>query len=412
MAAFFFGPLDDSFFFAIIASKLISNAFKMEDIFSHHKKLVLQNERNECKSAFTIKNIKMLKLRRHFCSALPEKLVYKDIRKADRIEYPTLDIELNSLPKLKPGKELNAPVVEYSTLKNGLRIVSQETYGQASTIGLFVNAGSRYENKTNAGINHMMQHMSFKSSDSRSHGAFVQQLEDIGASVTANGSREQLIYTMDVLRDHIDSGMEMLADSVLNPLLVESELKGIRNILKYEHENEMEDPQAFVQEIVHQAAYGNDSPLGRKCMAQKENIDKLSKDMVLEYRNKHFVAEKMVLCGAGVNHERLVALANKYFSQVKQGTDSKDEKWITPKYTGGQVQLEDKSLPFAYGAMAFETKGWHDEGIPIYVSCDITLCCRSSLGVCIANIVRWWEFIFSGWTWKRHVFEALYGTLH
>ena len=50
-----------------------------------------------------------------------------------------------SLPKLKSANQLQAPTTEITTLKSGLRVISQETYGQATTIGLFVIAGSRDE---------------------------------------------------------------------------------------------------------------------------------------------------------------------------------------------------------------------------------------------------------------------------
>lgn len=49
------------------------------------------------------------------------------------------------LPVLKPASQLQVPTTQASTLDNGLRVISQETYGQAATLGLFVDAGSRYE---------------------------------------------------------------------------------------------------------------------------------------------------------------------------------------------------------------------------------------------------------------------------
>lgn len=50
-----------------------------------------------------------------------------------------------SLPKLKPASQLAAPQTEISVLPSGLRVISQETYGQAATIGVFIDAGSRFE---------------------------------------------------------------------------------------------------------------------------------------------------------------------------------------------------------------------------------------------------------------------------
>lgn len=49
------------------------------------------------------------------------------------------------LPTLKPASQLAAPQTQISVLPSGLRVISQETYGQAATIGVFIDAGSRVE---------------------------------------------------------------------------------------------------------------------------------------------------------------------------------------------------------------------------------------------------------------------------
>jgi len=49
------------------------------------------------------------------------------------------------IPPNKPSRELEIPRTEITTLDNGLRVASQETYGQVATVGVFANVGSRHE---------------------------------------------------------------------------------------------------------------------------------------------------------------------------------------------------------------------------------------------------------------------------
>jgi hypothetical protein len=49
------------------------------------------------------------------------------------------------IPPNLPSKDLEVPTTKVTTLSNGLRVASQETYGQVSTVGVFANVGSRYE---------------------------------------------------------------------------------------------------------------------------------------------------------------------------------------------------------------------------------------------------------------------------
>ena len=102
--------------------------------------------------------------------------------------------EPSNLPQLKPFSNLPKPEFKLNILDNGLRVASQETYSQAATIGLYVNAGSRFETESNQGVSHLMEHMAFKSTDSRSHLKFVRDIEDYGAEVYAAFTRYILLY--------------------------------------------------------------------------------------------------------------------------------------------------------------------------------------------------------------------------
>ena len=48
-------------------------------------------------------------------------------------------------------------------LKNGFRVVAVDSPGRYGAIAeLFVQIGSKYENTTEAGVSHFMEHMAFK----------------------------------------------------------------------------------------------------------------------------------------------------------------------------------------------------------------------------------------------------------
>ena len=67
------------------------------------------------------------------------------------------------LPPTQSIENLPAPQMQLSQLPNGLRIASQETYGQLCNFGLFIDAGSRIETKNTTGTTQLMELMAFKS---------------------------------------------------------------------------------------------------------------------------------------------------------------------------------------------------------------------------------------------------------
>jgi processing peptidase subunit alpha len=285
----------------------------------------------------------------------------------------SLHYELPGLPQLKPASQLLAPQTEITTLPSGLRVISQETYGQAATVGLFVDAGSRCETASEVGVTHLLEHLGFKGTPTRSHAELVREMESIGALATASCGREQIIYTVDVLRDNVAKAVELLADSVLNVEPSEEDLDAIKTIMQIQTEDLMENPQMLLQEYVHLAAYGADQALGRPLQCPLDQIGALSVETVQRFRQKHFVADKMVVAGSGIDHATLVQLAQTHFAHVAASDPRASyappaSKPSPVEYRGGLHVLDKPETDFSYVALAFPTGGWHaDDLVPVCV---------------------------------------------
>lgn len=44
----------------------------------------------------------------------------------------------------------------------GIRVATEDWGSQTATVGIWIDAGSRYENAKNNGVAHFMEHMAFK----------------------------------------------------------------------------------------------------------------------------------------------------------------------------------------------------------------------------------------------------------
>jgi len=94
----------------------------------------------------------------------------------------------------------------------------------AASIGLYVDCGSVYETSASFGATHLLERMAFKSTTNRSHLRIVREVEAIGGNVTASGSREQMSYTYDALKTYMPGMVEVLIDSVRNPVFLDWEV--------------------------------------------------------------------------------------------------------------------------------------------------------------------------------------------
>ena len=69
---------------------------------------------------------------------------------------PRLDVEMLGMPKLTPASSHPAPELKVTTLDNGLRVASQDNHGAITAVGMFIDAGSRYETNANSGTSHLL----------------------------------------------------------------------------------------------------------------------------------------------------------------------------------------------------------------------------------------------------------------
>jgi processing peptidase subunit alpha len=282
-----------------------------------------------------------------------------------------IDKALPDMPVLKPASDLTEPSTIVTTLSNGLRVASQETYGQSTTFGMFVDVGSRYEKDENSGVSHMIELMSFKATTSQSHADVTGAIEDLGGLVSAQAQREHIVYLVDILRDSVDPAMGVMADSLLNPALLPEELAMQTEVLEWIREDR--DANTVVTEELHAAAFAADNGLGRPLFCSKENAPAMTADRLRAFMDEHFVADRMCLAGAGIGHEELVALAEKHFGADKlSGTgpaqatsrEDKDSRAFEPAvYTGGERSFNKPGEQFSSLAMAFDCGGWHDDDL-------------------------------------------------
>lgn len=63
-------------------------------------------------------------------------------------------------------RDVNVPPTCITSLNSGLRVATEDTGAPTATIGLWIDAGSRYEAAETNGVAHFLEHMAFKVSDS------------------------------------------------------------------------------------------------------------------------------------------------------------------------------------------------------------------------------------------------------
>ncbi|CAG4983834.1 unnamed protein product [Colias eurytheme] len=190
----------------------------------------------------------------------------------------------------------------------------------------------------------------------------------MGAHLNAYTSREQTVFYAKCLANDVPAAIEILADIIQNSSLAEPEIERERGVIL----REMQDVESNLQEVVfdhlHATAFQG-TPLGQTILGPTKNIKKISKADLQQYIKTHYQPTRIVLSGAGgVEHNKLVDLANKHLGSLKN--TALDVPELTPcRYTGSEIRVRDDSMPLAHIAVAVEGAGWTDaDNIPLMVA--------------------------------------------
>ncbi|XP_070532357.1 mitochondrial-processing peptidase subunit alpha-like [Ptychodera flava] len=245
-----------------------------------------------------------------------------------------------------------------TTLSNGLKVTSQNKFGQFSTLGVFIDAGSRYEVSYKSGVSHFLEKLSFMSSskyDSRDE--IMQVLEKYGGIVDSQSSRDTMVYAMSVERSGLEAGVSVLADVVLQPKLTPEELELAALTIQFELESLRlrPDPEPLLTEMIHAAAYSRNT-LGLPRFCPPENIGIIDRTEVLNFMYNYFTPSRTVVAGVGMEHRELVEMVENHFLADKPVWQREFDPNLSrgmddslSQYTGGIVTEERDMANIAPG---------------------------------------------------------------
>jgi processing peptidase subunit alpha len=200
-------------------------------------------------------------------------------------------------------------------------------------VGVYVDAGSRYENDYLRGSSHIMDRLAFKSTKSRSADDMLETVEHLGGNIQCASSRESIMYQAATFNAAIPTTIELLAETIRDPLLTEDEIQQQLETAEYEVNEIWSKPELILPELVHMAAF-KDNTLGNPLLCPQERFGAINKDVLQAYRQAFYRPERIVVAFAGIPHSDAVKLTEKYFGDMKASEEP------TLSRTGSETSVE------------------------------------------------------------------------
>ena len=247
-------------------------------------------------------------------------------------------------------------------LANGLTVIEVPSHDAESVVvDFFVKTGSRSETLKENGISHFLEHFLFKGTKKYPSAMAISSLVDsIGGEMNANTGKEHTQYYIKAASKHLALIFEILTDMVQHPLLDAKELEREKGVIVEEINMYKDAPMYEIENVLEQAMWPKDT-LGRDIAGTKETVNKFTREMFINYINRHYQTSNMILGISGrYRQQEFDDLVSKHWSkQPKKRFYGWDK--AKDRQTAHRAKIEFKETQQAHLALGFKGLAYGDK---------------------------------------------------
>jgi predicted Zn-dependent peptidase len=196
-----------------------------------------------------------------------------------------------------------------SALPNGIRLVTETMpHVRSVAVGIWVETGSRLEPEPLGGISHLIEHLVFKGTATRSAEEIARAIDSVGGQMDAFTAKEHTCFYVQVLDEHLPLAVSLLTDILRQPLFASADIEKEKAVVLQEIKMVEDTPDDLIHDLFAERIWA-DHPLGRPILGRWDVVRAFDRDTVLGYFEREYVPGRIVVAVAGhVEHERVADL--------------------------------------------------------------------------------------------------------
>jgi zinc protease len=185
-------------------------------------------------------------------------------------------------------------------LPNGLTIIVQEDHSApVASVQAWCATGSIDEDQhLGAGLSHILEHMLFKGTKTRSTNVIAQKIQDVGGYINDYTSFDRTVFWIDVPKDGVATALDVLADAMMNSTLPPQEYMKEQEVIRREFAMGLDDPDRVAGLLLFATAYQR-HPYHFPVIGDIEIYNQLTQDQVMQYYKTRYVPNNLTFVVAG-----------------------------------------------------------------------------------------------------------------
>jgi zinc protease len=231
-------------------------------------------------------------------------------------------------------------------------------------IGAYLKGGVRYENEQNNGVFNFMARMLLKGTKNRTAEQIAQEIDSIGGSISAAGDEDYFACSLEILKEDINIGIDVLADVLMNPIFDEEELEKERKAILADIDRLNDDWRAQ-SEIFFKKTFYKKSPYRLIPLGTKDSISNLKREDLLNIYKKYCLPNNLILAVFGdIDIKETEKLIKEKFKEFKPAKFTFPDVPIEPPLSSNREDIlytdRKQSVIFmGYPGMKVGDKDWY-----------------------------------------------------
>ena len=234
----------------------------------------------------------------------------------------------STMPRLGPTPRFVPPRFERRSLSNGLELLIAERHElPILTLDLIVKSGETSTSKGKEGLGSIAASLLDEGTQTRTALDLAGELALIGATLGAQGELESTSVSLTTLIRHLDRGLDLYADIIMNPSFPEKELSRLKLQRLAHLKARADDPEQTAAAVFPRLIYGTDHPYGRPDVGTARSVESITRDDAVAFYKRIMVP----------GNAALVVVGDVRPDTITAALESRLRKWAARPGTSGSV---------------------------------------------------------------------------
>jgi predicted Zn-dependent peptidase len=182
-------------------------------------------------------------------------------------------------------------------LSNGITIIHEKRDLPLVSFGIANPFAGSHETADIKGIAHLIEHLVFTGTETRSHEDISREIEKKGGILNAFTANDVTAFWFKLPSEHLFKGIDILSDMLKNPTFEQEKFEKEKRVVLEEIKMYHDNPQRHVMEKLEENLY--EKPFGLGITGTKESVSSLKREFVKSFFHEKYSPENFFVIIVG-----------------------------------------------------------------------------------------------------------------